>query len=380
MKSIFVLCPYRRPPPRCRDAGEVGLGHVVFHGVNHGGETEDAHGDEQEEAAHLLVALAQGKAECPQPRGVAGQLQDAEDAHQPHDAQHLAQLAHLLHGLHVGLVLHVVFVVVEELQHQLQVLRQDGDQVHCVEHTPAEGLQVRRGHQAQQVLHGEEGDAHRLHVLKVGPPTECPHEGPVLHVLHGVQGHGHQGDQHKHAGGHGHELGQHRGEGLLHQVPDGPAIVAQEHVLEELLVFLDLHLGLQLPLDLQLIVQVVLPLLEGYAAAAVGVLDPHPPVVDLLQEVAGAQLILDPQHARTVKVEDAEEHVRVPVKEVLVVGDSVVVAQVQLHVVVRVGGQSSYSGLGILSGHPVGYLVRLAAHVDVDHVVFLWGMSRGAEK
>lgn len=56
----------------------------------------------------------------------------------------------------------------------------------------------------------------------------------------------------------------------------------------------------QLLLHLQLLVQLVLPLLEGDAAAALGVFDPDPPVVDLLQEVVGAQLVFDGQHSGSV--------------------------------------------------------------------------------
>lgn len=141
--------------------------------------------------------------------------------------------------------------------------------------------------------------------------------------------------------------------------------------MEELLILLDLHLCFQLPLDLQLIVQLILPLLEGDATTAVGVLDPHAPVVDLLQEVAGTQLVLDPQHTGPVEAEDAVEDIWIPVKEVLIGGHNVVITQVQLHVVVRVGGQSSYSGLWILGGRLVGYLVGLTPYIDVDHVVLL---------
>ena len=187
-----------------RNAGEVCVRHVVLHSVNHGREAEDAHGDEEEEAAHLLVALTQSEAKRTQAGGVSRQLQDAKDSHQPHDPQHLAQLPHLPHRLHVGLVLHVVFLVVEELQDGLQVLGQDGDQVHGVEHAPAEGLEVRSGHQTKQVLHGEEGDAHGLHVFPVCLATELTFDSSVLHLLHCVESHGHQRDQDKQAGGQSH--------------------------------------------------------------------------------------------------------------------------------------------------------------------------------
>lgn len=141
--------------------------------------------------------------------------------------------------------------------------------------------------------------------------------------------------------------------------------------MKELLILLDLHFRLQLPLDLQLLIQLVLPLLEGDAAAAVCVLHPHTPVVDLLQEVAWTHLVPDPQYASPVEAEDVVKDIRVPVEEVLIVGHSVVVAQAQLQVVVRVCGQAPYSGRGILSCCLVSYLVDLPPYIDVDHVVLL---------
>lgn len=171
----FILlqsCTYSCPPPCMRNAGEVCLWHVMLHSVNHGGETEDTHGDEEEEAAHLLVALTQSEAECPQACGVSCQFQDTKDSHQSHDTQHLSQLSHLPHCLQVSLMLHVVFLIVKELQDSLEELRQDGNQVHSVKHAPAEGFEVGSGHQTQQVLHGEEGDAYGLHIFPVCLATE----------------------------------------------------------------------------------------------------------------------------------------------------------------------------------------------------------------
>ncbi|PWA16167.1 hypothetical protein CCH79_00020619 [Gambusia affinis] len=60
-------------------------------------------------------------------------------------------------------------LVLEALQQHLQVVRQDGDQVHRVQDAAQEALQVRRGDQPQQVLQGEEGDAERLDALAVEP-------------------------------------------------------------------------------------------------------------------------------------------------------------------------------------------------------------------
>lgn len=50
-------------------------------------------------------------------------------------------------------------LVLEALQDHLQVVRQDGDQVNGVQHAASKALEVGGGHQAQQVLQGEEGDA-----------------------------------------------------------------------------------------------------------------------------------------------------------------------------------------------------------------------------
>lgn len=57
--------------------------------------------------------------------------------------------------------------VLEALQGYLEVVRQDGDQVDGVQHTASKTLEVGGGHQAQQVLQGEEGDAECLHVLAI---------------------------------------------------------------------------------------------------------------------------------------------------------------------------------------------------------------------
>lgn len=78
----------------------------------------------------------------------------------------LVNLSDSRHGLDVpGVLVHVL----EALQAHLQVVRQDGDQVDGVQHAATEAPEVGGGHQAQQVLQREEGDAERLHVLAVEP-------------------------------------------------------------------------------------------------------------------------------------------------------------------------------------------------------------------
>lgn len=57
------------------------------------------------------------------------------------------------------------------------------------------------------------------------------------------------------------------------------------------------HLCQQLLLYFQLLVQLVLPLFEGDAAAALAVFDSDSPVVYLLQEAARTQLVFNPQHS-----------------------------------------------------------------------------------
>lgn len=50
-------------------------------------------------------------------------------------------------------------LVLKAFQDHLQVVRQDSDQINCVQHAASKTLQVRGGDQAQQVLQGEKGDA-----------------------------------------------------------------------------------------------------------------------------------------------------------------------------------------------------------------------------
>lgn len=57
------------------------------------------------------------------------------------------------------------------------------------------------------------------------------------------------------------------------------------------------YLCYQLSLYFQLLVQLVLPLFKGDAAAALTISDSNTPVVYLLKEVARTQLIFDTQHS-----------------------------------------------------------------------------------
>lgn len=70
------------------------------------------------------------------------------------------------------------------------------------------------------------------------------------------------------------------------------------------------YLCYQLFLDFQLLGQLVLPLFEGDAAAASAVFDPDAPVVYLLQEVAGTQLVFNAQHSGS-DGEDGDRETRV---------------------------------------------------------------------
>ena len=198
-----------------RDAGEVSALHVVLHGVDCGSEGEDAHGDEEHQAAHLLVALAQREAKGAQTCGVARQLEDAEDAKEAHDAQYLAHLAHAAHRLKVVLprrALDVQLVLAgEALKQQLQVEWQDGHQVHQVEGAARKAPQVGRGGQAQQELKREEGHAQCLHMLQKGPRVAAALAALrlLLHLFHRVECQRHDGDEHEEAGGHPNGLGGH---------------------------------------------------------------------------------------------------------------------------------------------------------------------------
>lgn len=75
-------------------------------------------------------------------------------------------LSNTPHGLDVARIW-VQVLVLKVLQDHLQVVRQDGNQVDGVQDAASEALEVGGGHQAQQVLQGEEGDAECLDVLAV---------------------------------------------------------------------------------------------------------------------------------------------------------------------------------------------------------------------
>lgn len=62
-------------------------------------------------------------------------------------------------------------LVLKALEDQLQIMRQDGDQVHRGQHASPKALEIGGGGQAQQVLQGEEGDAGGFHVLAVEPAS-----------------------------------------------------------------------------------------------------------------------------------------------------------------------------------------------------------------
>lgn len=354
-----------------RNAGEVGTGDIVLHCVDHGREGKDAHSNEEQKAAHLLVALAQGKAKGTQPRGVAGQLEDAEDAHEAHDAKHLSYLAHPSHLLDIVLVLGApapgLVIVCKAFKQQLQIEGQDGNEVYCVEGTAGKAAQVWGRDQAQQVLQCEECNAQGLNVLQDRPaiPTLPVY---LLHLLYCVECQGHHRDQHEEAGGHCHHFGSDRREGFLHEVPEAPALGAVvAHVVEEMLILLSLCLGAQLPLDLQLLTQLVPALLEADAAAAGCVFETHAPVAQLLQEATGAQLVPHPQHPRGIEIVHQLEDSRVPVKEILIDLGSVVIAQAQLATTVGGGSQAAQASLGIDGHCLVGEAVTLATNVDVQH-------------
>lgn len=78
----------------------------------------------------------------------------------------LLYLSHMPNSLNVSRV-QVRLFVLKALKNHLQVMRQDGDQVHGGQHAAPETLEVGGGHQAQQVLQGEEGDADGFHILTI---------------------------------------------------------------------------------------------------------------------------------------------------------------------------------------------------------------------
>lgn len=77
----------------------------------------------------------------------------------------LLYLSHMGYSLNVRV--QVRLFVLKALKNYLQVMRQDGDQVHGCQHATPKTLEVRGGQQAQNVLQGEEGDADGFHILTV---------------------------------------------------------------------------------------------------------------------------------------------------------------------------------------------------------------------
>ena len=144
------------PPEGGGDAGELGGVLVLLGEEDQAGEDHDAHGQEEDEQAQLVVAPPQCEAQGLQARGVAGQLQDPQYPHDPEDLDHAPHVLELQHAL-VGLG-----------QEDGDVVGQDGQQVDDVQRALEELPLVGGGEEAQQVLHGEPGDAHGLHVGQLG--------------------------------------------------------------------------------------------------------------------------------------------------------------------------------------------------------------------
>ena len=141
-----------RPPEGGGDGGELGVGHLALREVAEGGEDEDAHGDEHEEEAELLVAVADGEAEALEAGGVSRQLQDPEDPHHAED-------------LHDPLDVLVLLLAQEGvlLEEERDVVGEDGENVDDVEAALEEGPLVGGGQEPEDVLEGEPGDADGLH-------------------------------------------------------------------------------------------------------------------------------------------------------------------------------------------------------------------------
>ena len=77
-------------------------------------------------------------------------------------------------------------------------------------------------------------------IIYIHPHSKTTHF--VLHLLHRVESHSNQRDQHKDRGGDPHQPGGDRSERLLHQVPDFPPGRPEGHAVKKLLVLLHLHL------------------------------------------------------------------------------------------------------------------------------------------
>ena len=109
------------PPEWGRDAFELGVILILLSKEDKAGEDHDAHGEEEDEQAQLVVAPPQGEAQGLEASGVTCQLKDAENTHDPEDLDHAADVLELQHAL-VGFS-----------EEDGDVIRQNGQQVNGIE-------------------------------------------------------------------------------------------------------------------------------------------------------------------------------------------------------------------------------------------------------
>lgn len=145
---------------------------------------------------YLLRALPDGETKRPHASGVASELQNSEDTHQLDDFENLADFADSRHGLQVLLRTDVLCVHDKRFKQDLDEVGHDRHHVDKVQCTLHKIFNVRRSQQSQEVLQREEKDGRDFYPLHVGSAGKFV----LPEFLHGVHGHGNNGDEHKKAG------------------------------------------------------------------------------------------------------------------------------------------------------------------------------------
>ena len=166
-----------------------------------------------EEKAQLPVGLFESVEDGPQSSKMSEQLEDSEYLEYPHQSQHLASSADNL-------------IVLQSLQDQRDVERQQYQEIHQVHHLLEEFPSVRGTSQPADILQREEdkgGDLDNVAdhgELRLGAGLGAGLiTSDLLDVVHGGDDEGDGGDEDDQQGHDGKDVGSSAGPGLLHEVP-----------------------------------------------------------------------------------------------------------------------------------------------------------------
>ena len=279
-------------PKRGGDACELAGGGALLGVKHHSGKDDDGHGEGEEEEAELRGTALQGVAQDPQALGVARELEDPEDAEDPERDEGAG------HVLVVG-------------HDQADVIGHDGHNVDDTHHAADEAVAAGRREKPQEVLHREDHDAGRVQAKeghRVALATRqllAPGHRAARHRLHHVGDHRDGDEEASHVV---EDQGQRAGVRVLEGPPHGLAEAERGRGLLVVLRVVVVHEPLGV-LPLAVLVLLVAAVADDLRQNA---------VESQLVVVGGDALVARVvQLASAVEVEDAAEHLWVPVEEVL---------------------------------------------------------------